>query len=237
MSHPMPGAGLARSEPRPSQYVFPNNKLSFINKPLPTTASSNKYCVKCAISARKCCWVRSRESANGRAKNFPKQPYLSAIRVNPISQGSSPDSGGAATQRGIPGLVGTAAVLVLCSSADLADTETQSKERETVNKKKIVKRYNEEFKRQAVELLIHSGKRQAQVARELGVSDYTLTLWKRAYLGQLKPGELEGKPLSPEEMLETIRQLQKENEYLKRQREILKKAMSIVGEEPNPGMR
>jgi len=72
---------------------------------------------------------------------------------------------------------------------------------------------------------------------ELGVSDYTLTLWKRAYLGQLKPGELEGKPLSPEEMLETIRQLQKENEYLKRQREILKKAMSIVGEEPNPGMR
>ena len=38
-------------------------------------------------------------------------------------------------------------------------------------------------------------------------------------------------------MLERIRQLQKENEYLKRQREILKKAMSIVGEEPNPGMR
>jgi hypothetical protein len=53
----------------------------------------------------------------------------------------------------------------------------------------------------------------------------------------LKPGELEGKPLSPEEMFEKIRQLQKENEYLKRQREILKKAMSIVGEEPNPGMR
>src|SRR6266403_4377396 len=111
------------------------------------------------------------------------------------------------------------------------------KREKTVKEKKVQKRYNEEFKRQAVELLIHSGKRQAQVARELGVSDYTLTLWKRAYLGQLKPGELEGKPLSPEEMFEKIRQLQKENEYLKRQREILKKAMSIVGEEPNPGMR
>jgi transposase len=49
-----------------------------------------------------------------------------------------------------------------------------------VKEKKVQKRYNEEFKRQAVELLIHSGKRQAQVARELGVSDYTLTLWKRA---------------------------------------------------------
>src|SRR5258707_12191566 len=78
---------------------------------------------------------------------------------------------------------------------------------------------------------------EVQVARELGVSDYTLTLWKRTYLGQLKPGELEGEQLSPKEMFEKIRQLQKENEYLKRQREILKKAMSTVGEEPNPGMR
>jgi len=31
--------------------------------------------------------------------------------------------------------------------------------------------------------------------------------------------------MSPEQMFEKIRQLQKENEYLKRQREILKKAM------------
>jgi transposase-like protein len=34
-----------------------------------------------------------------------------------------------------------------------------------VKEKKVQKRYNEEFKRQVVELLIHSGKRQAQVAR------------------------------------------------------------------------
>ena len=42
-----------------------------------------------------------------------------------------------------------------------------------MKEKRIAKRYNEEFKRQAVELLIHSGKRQAQVARELGVSETT----------------------------------------------------------------
>ena len=30
-----------------------------------------------------------------------------------------------------------------------------------------------EFKRQAVELVIHSGKTQAQIARELGVSEYS----------------------------------------------------------------
>ena len=34
-----------------------------------------------------------------------------------------------------------------------------------------------------------------------------------------------------------IRRLHKENEYLRRQREILKKAMSILSEDPQCGMR
>lgn len=119
----------------------------------------------------------------------------------------------------------------------MADTEAQSKVRESVKEKKVQKRYEEEFKRQAVELVIHSGKTQAQIARELGVSEYSLTLWRRAYLGHLKPAQLDGEQLSPEQMVEKIRQQQKEIEYLKRQREILKKAMSILGEEPHSGMR
>ena len=41
--------------------------------------------------------------------------------------------------------------------------------------------------------------------------------------------------MSPEQMVAEIKRQQKEIEYLKRQREILKKAMSILGEEPNPG--
>ena len=36
--------------------------------------------------------------------------------------------------------------------------------RESVKEKKVQKRYDEEFKRQAVELVIHSGKTQAQIA-------------------------------------------------------------------------
>ena len=109
--------------------------------------------------------------------------------------------------------------------------------RESVKEKKIQKRYDEEFKRQAVELVIHSGRTQAQVARELGVSEYSLTLWKKDYLRHVRPGQLDGEQMSPEQMLDKIGQLQKENEYLKRQREILKKAMSILGEEPHSGMR
>jgi len=119
----------------------------------------------------------------------------------------------------------------------LVDTEPQSKVRESVKEKKVQKRYDEEFKRRAVELVIHSGRSQAQIARELGVSEYSLALWKRDYLGRVKPAQLDGEQMNPEQMLEKIRQLQKENEYLKRQREILKKAMSILGEEPHNGMR
>jgi hypothetical protein len=52
----------------------------------------------------------------------------------------------------------------------------------------------------------------------------SLTLWKKDYLGHVKPAQLDGEQMSPEQMLEKILQQQKEIEYLKRQREILKKA-------------
>ena len=120
---------------------------------------------------------------------------------------------------------------------DFADTEAQSRMERTVKEKKIQKKYEEEFKRQAVELVIHSGKTQAQIARELGVSGYSLNLWKKAYLRRMEPAQLGSSQMSPEQMVAEIKRQQKEIEYLKRQREILKKAMSILGEEPNPGMR
>ena len=61
-----------------------------------------------------------------------------------------------------------------------------------MKEKKVQKRYDEEFKRQAVELVIHGGKTQAQIARELGVSEYSLTLWKKEYLRHVRPAELNG---------------------------------------------
>ena len=88
--------------------------------------------------------------------------------------------------------------------------------------------YKEEFRRQAVEMVIHSGKTQAQVARELGCSEYSLTLWKKAYLRRQAPAEIDGEQRSPEQMFAEIRRLQKENEYLKRQREILSLLLSTV---------
>jgi transposase-like protein len=74
----------------------------------------------------------------------------------------------------------------------------------TVKNSKMARRYGEEFKRQAVELMIHGGKTQRQVARELDVSGYSLNLWKKAYLGQQKPAEINGEVKSPEEMAKII---------------------------------
>jgi transposase len=109
-----------------------------------------------------------------------------------------------------------------------------------MSEKKTQKVYTEEFKRQAVELTIHSGRSIVQIGRELGVSEASLYLWRKRYgVAASHPGST-AEPMggtSPEELRQELRRLQKENEVLKRQRDILKKAMSILGEEPSCGMR
>src|SRR5260370_23651370 len=67
---------------------------------------------------------------------------------------------------------------------DLTDTATQMKREKSMEAKRKHIIYKEEFRRQAVEMVIHSGKTQAQVARELGCRAYSLNLWKKAYLRQ-----------------------------------------------------
>jgi transposase len=84
--------------------------------------------------------------------------------------------------------------------------------------------YDEEFKRNAVELL-ESGQRSAvQLSRELGISDCALGRWKRQY------GKAAGKGHPAEQ--DRIAQLERQVEYLSRQRDILKKALAILGQEP-----
>lgn len=103
--------------------------------------------------------------------------------------------------------------------------------------------YTEEFRRDAVELLQSSGRPISQVARELGVNVNSLRTWRNRLLGQ-SGGESFGAvgdkgraEASAEDLLAEVKKLQKENEYLRRQREILKKAASILSEDPQLGMR
>jgi transposase len=112
--------------------------------------------------------------------------------------------------------------------------------KKAMSEKKVQKFYTEEFKRQAVDLTIHSGRSIVQIGRELGVSEASLHFWRKRYglaNSSLTPATPSPRSASAEELLAENRRLQKELEVIKRQRDILKKAMSILGEEPNSGMR
>jgi transposase len=84
------------------------------------------------------------------------------------------------------------------------------------------KRYEEAFKRQAVEHWIKTGKRGTQVAAELGISYPSLKDWKRRYWGEAIPG---GPDLASEN-----RALKAELARVREQRDILKKTLGILSE-------
>jgi transposase len=89
-------------------------------------------------------------------------------------------------------------------------------------------RYDEEFKRNAVQLL-ESGERSAvQLGRELGVSDCSLGKWKRQYGHQ---GQAARSGLEADQ--NRIAELERELASVSRQRDILKKALAILSQEPS----
>jgi len=88
------------------------------------------------------------------------------------------------------------------------------------------KRYTAEFKEQAVRLAREGDKPAAQVAKELGVPEKTLYTWVQ----RTKKQEEAGERLSFSEQ-EELRQLRKENERLRMERDILKKATAFFAKE------
>jgi transposase len=88
--------------------------------------------------------------------------------------------------------------------------------------------YDEEFKRDAVELLERGERSAVQLSRELGISDCSLGKWKRQYGKEARSA---GSSAQAEQT--RIAQLERQVEYLSRQRDILKKALVILGQEPS----
>src|SRR5260370_6991098 len=113
--------------------------------------------------------------------------------------------------------VAVGAVVIWRRGDGWTDRGTQMKREKAMEAKRKHIIYKEEFRRQAVEMVIHSGKTQAQVARELGCSEYSLNLWKKAYLRQQAPTEIDGEQRSPEQMLAEIRPLPQQNQNPQRQ--------------------
>lgn len=97
------------------------------------------------------------------------------------------------------------------------------------------RQYDEQFKRDAVALL-ETGRSATQLARELGISQWNLRDWKRLFgSGGPKAGSSPAKASTASGAVEQaveLADLRRELEAVKRQRDILKKALAIVAQEP-----
>jgi len=89
--------------------------------------------------------------------------------------------------------------------------------------KPVRKTYDPEFKKQAVQLVITSGRPLTQIARELGVSPWNLRDWRE----RLQP-QLAQQPETLEAMRLRLAQLERDNFQLRQQRDILKKTLGII---------
>ena len=93
------------------------------------------------------------------------------------------------------------------------------------------KRYDKEFKIEAIRLASEPGNTQSAIERDLGISQGIISRWKRELL---KDGEqaFPGKGhLRADD--DKFRKLKRENERLRRERDILKKAVAIFSEDPD----
>jgi len=85
--------------------------------------------------------------------------------------------------------------------------------------------YTREFKLEAVRLWQTSGKSAAQIERDLGIGGGCLYRWKRKLAEDGENAFPGHGRLTPEQ--ERVRQLEREVEILRQERDILKKAVAI----------
>lgn len=81
--------------------------------------------------------------------------------------------------------------------------------------KRVRRKFSDEFKRDAVEIVRSSGKSIAEVARELGIYDSTLGNWVKQ--DEINRGEREGLTTGEREELSELR---RENARLRMEREL-----------------
>src|SRR5438067_162948 len=86
--------------------------------------------------------------------------------------------------------------------------------------------FTRELKVEAVQLVQASQKPQSQIARDLGIADSTLHHWRKQFSAQGEQAFPGSGHQTPQE--EEIRQLKRENEVLRQERDILKCAV-VVG--------
>jgi transposase len=96
--------------------------------------------------------------------------------------------------------------------------------------------FTKEYKLEVLELARMSGKSKAQLERELGLTPGQIGTWEKA-LEHHKADAFPGTGHQTETEAE-LRRLRRENEILRQERDILKKAMVVFARTPDgPGQR
>ena len=103
---------------------------------------------------------------------------------------------------------------------------------------KYGRRFDEEFKREVAALASRPGASLEQVARDLGVSPWSVSRWRRQYgvvqqgAGNTLMSAASASNASVQELERRLKVLERENAELREQRAILKKAVAIFSELP-----
>jgi len=96
--------------------------------------------------------------------------------------------------------------------------------------------FRDEFKTEAIALLAGSGRRLVEIAGELGISPSMLRNWRNRQGGQQAGSAVLAKPASAmpcvADRAAEISRLRRENDRLRMERDILKKAVVIFSEPP-----
>jgi transposase len=89
------------------------------------------------------------------------------------------------------------------------------------------KKYTQEYKDEAVELVVSSGRPVAEIARDLGINEATLGNWVNK---AKQAGKLHDKPLDLDERAR-LKELEEEVRRLRMERDFLKKAAAWFARE------
>jgi transposase len=89
-------------------------------------------------------------------------------------------------------------------------------------------RFTKEFRDEAVRLALTSGRSRREIAADLGIGLSTLRHW----LDRRREGEIDDPPEErQEDMAAELKRLRRENEILRQEREILKRATAFFAKE------
>ena len=98
------------------------------------------------------------------------------------------------------------------------------------------RKFDQTFKREAVQNWLHSGKSAEVVGEELGINANLLYAWRKLVPDVIGASVARPKPGSLGDLQDQLEASQRENRHLREQCQILKKTLGILSEPSSNGM-